>query len=157
MTLRSVTHDLAGSLWCGPAALSIISGCPTSKCSELLLEVRQRITPWKKAATVKGIKGVYPREVERVLESLGYRATRVFNSRWCDCEPTSVAKFLRERKGADATTFFLISAGHHLMVVKGRKFVDNKTRKPVWIRQAPSRRKRLEVVWRIERLNAKAC
>jgi len=43
------------------------------------------------------------------------------------------------------------------MVVKGRKFVDNKTRKPVWIRQAPGRRKRLEVVWRIERLNAKAC
>jgi hypothetical protein len=83
-----VKYGSGGSKYCGPAAVSIITGCDTKQASIVIRSIygRQRV------------KGTWPREVVRTLETFG-------------CVVTKVDKRLKTASFSGVTT-------HHLLVVK---------------------------------------
>ena len=153
MVLHEVKNDLT-RLWCGPAALSAISGKPASICQAAIAVER--------GSPTKIVRGVHHWEMCQALKTLGYNT--IIENKFPSApygfpkeKRLTVAALLRTRKDWAVTdpgkTMYLITAGHHYMVVKGKKFVDSFTRTPTWIRQAPHRRKRVLRVWRVERID----
>ncbi len=61
---------------------------------------------------------------------------------WAKGERPTLARWLRERYPFQMDRIYLVNITGHFVVVRGRKFVDNKTMEPVFIRQAPGRRSR---------------
>jgi hypothetical protein len=121
-------HDIhGGSRWCGPAALTALTGRPTD---EMAAEIR-------KVTGRKMITYVYASELQETLESLGY-TTRL---EYITGEKPTLARWLREREDRNAFTIVLVT--RHFVTVKGVKLVDNRVKKPVFIRKAPGRRKRV--------------
>ena len=98
--------------WCGPSAISIITGQPYFHALELLKDAEKR--PHQTSEPI--LKGASPRLVRTVLQDLGYRTTqRVIPA------GITVAAWLAARKGGDHFTTFLIVAANHWMVVKGEE------------------------------------
>ncbi len=60
------------------------------------------------------------------------------------------ARWLRERKPDEVNAKYLVLVTGHWVAVEGRKMIDNWTRTPTFIRKAPHRRKRVQVVIRID-------
>lgn len=71
--IHAINHDNKSGLWCGPAAIALITGQPTSIITRMLLEDRRG----KSVRGSGGVKGTTPGEVYRVLRELGYCAQNV--------------------------------------------------------------------------------
>lgn len=132
-----INHDLKTTLWCGPGALAIMSGQPTSVIREVLRKVSGRQT----------IKGVYHSEMERAAEKLGYRLERV--SAVTSAARRTFAAWEKANRELFADTLHLLNVGNHYVTVAGRQFCDNWTKTPVPLKKAPKRRRRVKAVWRI--------
>ena len=139
--LHPIKHDLPGTLWCGPAALSITTGQPTSVIHQHIIRFtgRRRVT------------GVTNLVLGHVANALGYRLELVYNcvnDRQYERRPT-LAKFLREhRKDVNAAPV-IVNVTRHYVVVHGRTFVDNQVRLPRPTNKAPGRRRRVFRAWKI--------
>ena len=139
--LHPVKHDLKSTLWCGPAALSAISGRPTSEIHGILKQVRNSDRP---------IKGIYNRELKAAAERLGYRLEPVFQ--WCAGAPASwkrptLAKFVRENRQELGLPVVVQVTGHYVVVHK-QTFMDNFCPEGVRLKRAPHRRCRVKNAWR---------
>ena len=137
MKLHPIKHDLKTTLWCGPGALATITGLPTSYIMATLRHVTGR----------KTIKGVYPSELRKAGELLGfrffevdpgYRGPRRSLARWTD-ENSHLLK-------AGAVVF---NVSHHYVTVSGRMFNDNWTKTPVSLKKAPRRRAKVRGAWHV--------
>lgn len=71
--LHPIVHDNKSKLWCGPAAIALITGQPTSIVTRMLLDDRRAGS----RESASGVKGTTPGEVYRVLRELGMTAQRV--------------------------------------------------------------------------------
>jgi hypothetical protein len=122
--------------WCGPAALSIITGLDYETCRSALTRIGNRT-----------IKGSYNHEMVAALRFFGYTIEQ-------DDYPSrpTLAAWTRRRKGDDATAMFLVNITRHYVVVQGRKACDNVTRTPVFLKDMRLRRSRVERVWKVTRL-----
>jgi hypothetical protein len=137
MKLHAINHDLTTQLWCGLAAMATITGKPTSECRDMISAIR-RNRRWLEPEARVAIKGIEPAELRLALEKSGFTATRLSVS-----DKPTLARYLREREKSEMAELLLIVCGRHYVVVKGRKLIDSHTQVPVWIRQAPHRRKRV--------------
>jgi hypothetical protein len=153
MKLHAINHDLKTTLWCGLAAMATITGKPTSECRDMVSAIRRK-QPWTEPGTRIAIKGIHTTELRLALEKSGFNTTTVFHRPFMVSPvgnlPT-LARYLRERQKPEMSELLLITCGNHFVVVKGRKLIDNYTKEPVWIRQAPHRRKRVSLVVSIRR------
>jgi hypothetical protein len=71
--IHALVHDNKSRLWCGPAAIALITGQPTSVIHRMILEGRRgRCTRDSRAVT-----GTTHAEVYQVLRELGYKDQRV--------------------------------------------------------------------------------
>ena len=78
--LRTVTHDADRRMWCGPTAISAVTGAPTSKVFALADADRQaRIDKgtWSimGRSRSRSVKGMAHGELVNVLRALGHRVT----------------------------------------------------------------------------------
>jgi hypothetical protein len=137
-TLNAVSGKLNKnrSTWCGPAAISIITGCGYDCAVDLMKSVSGRPM----------IKGVYNGWMLQALRRLGYDCGTP--EEFTDWRPT-LAWWLRTRDPEDMQTTYLVNVTHHYVVVRGRKIADNKTTVPVFLRQYPRRRARVIKAWKI--------
>lgn len=71
--IHAINHDNKSGLWCGPAAIALITGQSTGIVTRMLLEDRRG----KATRGSGGVKGTTPGEVYRVLRELGYVAHNV--------------------------------------------------------------------------------
>lgn len=128
--------------FCGPAALSIISGIDTAEAAALIRHVSRK----------RSVKGTTYGELLRALSLLGYRATSAakLDPLTPKANPTLAAYLKSEER--DGRSLYLIAAGNHWQVVQGRRYCCGITREIVSIRdERVKRRARLGAVWRIER------
>ena len=139
MKLHPVTDGPNKNRYCGPSALSAITGLLTDDTARHLRRVTGK----------RAIRGTHNWAMLRVLRQLGYRACLV-------CAPTrderpTLTSWLRESKGMrTGGRVFLVVAGHHYQVISGRRFVDSKTRQIVGIKhEKVKRRARVARVWEI--------
>lgn len=140
MTLHPVTDGPRKNRFCGPAALSAITGQTTDETAAMLRRVTGK----------RSIMGTWASDLLRALQCFGFTAAVVIDFTEEPMRPT-LARWLKDTT-ADRTTgrVFLISAGHHWQVVSGRRFVDSKTRSIVSIRDPKvHRRARVRKVWEV--------
>lgn len=133
--------------FCGPAALSIISGIDTAQAAYLLRSLGKR----------KSITGTSTGEVLRALQHLGYNAFSVakVNPLKPKDNPT-LAGWLRATTKTRGSKLYLIDAGHHWQVVQGRRYACGLTGSVVSIKDDKVRRRaRVCGVWQIEHLRFK--
>jgi hypothetical protein len=146
LKLHEVTGLIKGRTnWCGPSALSIITGKPYSTTLELLKEGR---SPGYKGNGPL-VKGTGSWEMRRALNKLGYRVMEM------SLEPDQTfAAWTRERPASEVKHMVLLVVGNHWVVVQGRKACCGIVKKPTFIRSMRKRRGRVTEAYRITKLPA---
>ncbi len=135
MKLHTVSSKRTNRIYCGPAAISAVSG-RSIECAE------SWINYYRNARLDKVVVGSYSTELIAALHELGYRSkrTEVYDSK----NSPTLAAWLRKRSNRNAMVIVVLTS--HFVVVKGNKFVDNFTMNPVFIRKAPHRRSRVKEI-----------
>lgn len=138
-------HAVTGrNRFCGPAALSTVSGFSTDECARVIRDCHFA----RHARSRGGVKGTSTFEMMEAFRALGYFLGRTIRPKVDGKRPT-LAAWLRSRTDRRAT--FLVMITGHWVVVRGNKFCDSFTREPVNLSKAPHRRCRVVCVRRIER------
>lgn len=138
--LHAVTHrkDLGRNRYCGPGAVSIITG-RTAECAVRWILAGRGYGPRERNGGIKGTFGV---EVGEALHALGYELG-MSHSAAIDGKRPTLARWLRERTPEQRRRTYLVSAGGHWIVVRGNKVACSITGAPVNLREYPHRRYRV--------------
>lgn len=121
-------HEVTGKQrWCGPAALSAITGCTTDDAARLI-----RIE-----SHVRAVKGTSDRQIAIALDTLGYSMLR--SGPRAGTSPT-LAAWLKD-KSRRPDEMFLVAAGQHWQVVLGRRIVCGILKKPTTFRDPRIKRR----------------
>jgi hypothetical protein len=130
-------HDVkrGKNRFCGPAALSSITGRPVDE----IVATFHACYPGKK------VMGTHAWELHKVLEQYAlYMVGTTVGAKW------TLARWLREmKKHRTPGKVFLIIAGRHWMVVSGRRIVCGKVKTVMSVREYPHRRARVTGAWMI--------
>jgi hypothetical protein len=131
MGMGVIKADKGHNQYCGPGALSALTGIDTEQAARLLRHVSGR----------RYIKGTHRGTMLRALFLLGYDAQPVdFGHR-----PT-LAEWLRHSRDSGA---YLVELTTHWCVVTDRRYIDNTRPDGVALSQAPNRRARVDRAWLI--------
>lgn len=128
-----VIRNANDNTFCGPAALSLITGKPVSECTAALRAATGR----------RAIFGVAYREMMAVLPMLGYIAAPIP----IGDKPPTLAALLRKLKDRRPEDVYLLSVTDHYLVLRGRKIYDNRNPEGVFVRQYPHRRVRVKGIF----------
>lgn len=146
MLLHPVKHGPKGNRFCGPSALSAITGKLTDDTAALLRRQTGR----------RQITGTHPDQIVRALRTYGYEAKQVFGYTYNqmskpDWKPLTLAGWLKATPRPEGKVF-LVDAGNHWQVISGRRYVCGQTKEIVSIRdKRVKRRARVKAAWEIER------
>lgn len=151
LTIRPVKKATSQSRgWCGPSALSILTGLDTVDTARLLREVSGK-------PSIKGVGVVYmQRACERL--GLGLREWTVVPTRaWkASAEPhtpldrpLTLIRWLKDSRAARSSDTFLIVAGHHYSVVQGRRYCCGLTKTIVGFADIPHRKACIDTVYKV--------
>lgn len=141
--LYQINHDAKRKLWCGPAAIALVTGRPTSE-----------IYAHADADAGRTVQGMYNSELTRTLRRLGYRVTliwQVFGNGRMNLRQWAIANG-RLAAGRPA----ILQVGNHYGVVIGRRYVDNQTRDPIALRDSDYLRSFVHCAWVVERVTGAA-
>lgn len=117
---------------CGPAAIAAITGKPVSEVKERVYSVKGK----------RYICGMSPALVRKTLATFGYSSELSFTP-----DKPTFAAWLASRDNPEELC--LVELTGHFVVVQGQMVVDNHTKRPVAVKDAPWRRKRVKAVCRI--------
>jgi hypothetical protein len=144
-----VKHDIPTTLWCGPAVLSAVTGEPVSKITQILMELRHAKNP-------ADIKGISNWQLEETARKLGYELKVVHNyfpQVWTELRTVpTLAKYARECRAYFQKNAVIVNVTGHYIALFGRRFVDNHTKKPVFLTKSPHRRARVQRAWQVTKL-----
>jgi hypothetical protein len=164
--LQPVKNDIKTILWCGPAAISAVTGEPVSAIVAIM----------KHLSGKSRIKGVTTGLLQRTMTMLGWEAATIqrFDSEKISGHveiigditvqhgyatkyvPTkkrpTLARYCREHRVDFAEHACIIELSTHWVAVYGRRFIDNHTKEPVFLRKSPHRRARVQRVLQIKKV-----
>lgn len=132
--MHPIKHDPSRpNKYCGPAALSILTGIDTGQAAAVLRLVGGR----------ERIRGAFYYEMTRALDRLGYKPV-------VEALPhrMTFGQWARLPRPADA--IYLIESGHHYRVVQGQQVCCSLVQKPVALADDQRLQRRINAVWRIE-------
>lgn len=113
MDIKGVNRVKGGNRFCGPAAISAVTGCSTDEAARVLRSVNGK----------RAIMGTGPRDMRLAYSHFGVRMELLHNFPNKDARPT-LASWLRDHGSIrTAGRVFLLSAGNHWQLVSGRRFV----------------------------------
>lgn len=127
--------------YCGPAALSIVTGIDTAQAAALI----------RKTSNVRSVMGTHSYQMIRAFNALGYHLTSAakVNPNDRKSNPT-LAAWLKETASTRGDNVYLIAAGHHWQIVQGRRLCCSLTQQPVPLKHDKvKRRARVTGVWKI--------
>ncbi|WOB06515.1 hypothetical protein [Piscinibacter gummiphilus] len=143
MSLYQINHDINRKLWCGPGAIALVTGLPTSLIyAHADAERRSR-------GGKRGVQGMYNSELWAVLRACGFRVTEVYNSRG---EQPTLKQFARDKASLFAARPIIVHVGDHYGVLIGRRYADNQTRDPIYVGDCTYLRSRVCAAWAVERI-----
>jgi len=136
-------HCIAGkNRYCGPAVVAVLTGTDTD-------EAARRI---RQATGLSAVKGTYANEIAKTLHASGLTMTRLrVPGVSCIAKASiTLAGWARcEARDKTAATTYLVAAGNHWLVTRGRKYFCGQVRQWVPLTQAPHRRARVTEVFAI--------
>lgn len=149
MKFHPINHDYRAGLWCGIAALATITGRPTSECRAAIIAARG---DHRGFGTVHHVTGIHNWELRKAFTLLGYDTLTCRTHEHLPMkERPTLAQFLRGRTIGLRAEMVVVCITGHYVTVKGRSFVDNFTREPINVKDAPHRRARVETAWMIRK------
>lgn len=142
--LHAVKHDLRGTrLWCGPAAISAVTGLPTSVIRDAVQLIRQDRRP---------VQGMNRHLLIKTLAHLGFGAEHFWADYWFpDRRKPTLVQFQEHFRDHLDRMPVIVNITGHFVTLQGDLFVDAWTKKPVPFARAPFRRRKVTGAWRIFR------
>lgn len=139
---RAIHADKLGLVrtWCGPWVLMAITGRP-------LEDIRAVLNLRRGRAATEAVKGTGTYEMTNALTRFGWRAER----QSVDYK-TSFAATLRKRTSEQMAEVWLVCAGNHWHLVKGRKVTCAILKRWTWISHATKRRAPVMSIHRLSKL-----
>lgn len=123
--------------YCGPWVIMAITG-------RSFEEVRAALNEVKGFNLTTGIMGTSYSRVRRALQTLGVRVIdrtqEIKAATFAHRETLTLARFLRERPPEDVNKAFVVCAGEHWILVKGKKVTCSLVGHWTWLRHAKKRR-----------------
>lgn len=135
----TILRHKTSNKFCGPAALSALTGRHVDETARLL-----RLVSGKRA-----IKGIQARYMLEALKRLGYKAESLVAVTRAWHKPTLTQLLAGELKGRKAGARYLVIITGHYITIEGRRLVDNKHPAGVALTACPYRRRRVRAVWLI--------
>ncbi len=153
--LGKVNMDLKDRLWCGPAAVSCITGQPVSIVHSLIKKYRIRQGYPKNGRWITHIDGTYKEDLHYVFKKFAHtlRPYREFildydvDLRKCDA-PT-LGSWLKNRSPRELEKTFLVHITGHWCLVKGDFYFDNHLARPIRISKIKGKKTRVHHVYEV--------
>ncbi len=140
-----------GAMWCGPAAISALTGYSTTEVSRLVARSRNNrrgAGRFSGTRSVRGVKAMTDREVSSALEALGYKArtSRVISGG----REATLAQWARDH--ADPIGSYVVLITGHFVAVHNGQIIDNRTCQWADVLRpgAPYRRARVKCAIRVQ-------
>lgn len=135
-----------GHNWCGPSALSIITGRTVDYCARLCAEKSRTTRHWvSRQHTAQSIKGVYNSEMFFALTKMGFEYREVMG-----IKGKTLNQYMAERGGEQWKGVMLINVTRHYVVVNRDIVSDNHQQDKHYTDHTMKRRK-IERAWIITR------
>jgi hypothetical protein len=131
--LHELVRGKGGRCWCGPAALSIITGRDYDDVRFTLRAVSHR----------KRIMGVSVREMKEAFVAMGYEVEDA--DRYLSFERPTLAQWYRRTK-PEPGKVYLLTLTNHYVVISGRKIADNLNPGSVFFGKYAKKRQRVRRV-----------
>lgn len=132
--------DVKHRPYCGPTAISLLTGVPLSRIEEMLR--RKRRGGYRDALGRKiAIKGTYTWEVVRVLKRLGCKVEEL------NLYTKTFGQFCRDTQHLAST--FLVEVTGHFMVSQQGLIADNANQTPVPVEGYRRATRRVKKAWKI--------
>jgi hypothetical protein len=133
--------------FCGPAALSLITGKHVDKCVEQVHEYRDGL------GKRRNVRGMSNWEMTWVLGRMGFQQSKLNVPKQ---NPTLVAlmRWIKRQDFWDAKNVYLVNVTGHYVVMKGIKLFDNRNPEGVFFGRYEHRRWRVKHVWEVMRRDA---
>lgn len=147
-TLKPLTKIGAHPTWCGPSALSILTGRSINHCARLIAKRRNRYGWYNGRGTSKQVKGSSNSEVRDALAAMGFDMIRTKVPRINGRYPTLRA-YMAGRGGSEWKTPMLINVTGHYVTALKDEISDNFT--AAHYSSHPHRLKKIETMWLIRR------
>jgi hypothetical protein len=134
-------------MYCGPAALCAVTGMPYEEIREVVNHNRSR-------KPTQGITGMCNSEIAHALHDLGIKykgfAPVIDSSKRRFRKFPTLNQFLKGRSQKEIDSTLIISLSEHFVTVRGFLFVDNHTKHPVLVWNAPHLKSRVRWYWVLE-------
>lgn len=146
MNLRPVNNT--GNGYCGPAAVSIITGLGTAEAASLM----------RAHSGATFIKSASYGEVFAAFRALGCvveEATDLLPAgHWARNRKDQLTflQWIRSTRGKRGNDMLLVADSSHYRVVRGTAYNCSMTKEPVHVADAPRQRSRIERVWRVRKV-----
>lgn len=136
MTIHPVTRKNRGNRYCGPAAISIVTGCDTDTAAKLIRAYNGN----------RPVCSTYTSHLHAVLRDFGYRIV----TEKVEIGST-LASWLRATHGERGGKVYVVLAGDHFQIVSGNRYCCSLTGEIVGLKHDKVRRRsRVRQVVRIE-------
>ena len=133
--------------WCGPAALSILTGNRVEYCARQVAGLRNggRRKAWW---TPKRVRGVGNFEMRYVLDLMGYELIKLHDH---DCKGKTLRGWINSYSTKHHRAICLVNVTDHYVVTHLGQVNDNRSKRPCPIEDHSSRRRKIQHVWIIKR------
>lgn len=140
--LHPVNHSgVRKNRYCGPSALSAITGLDTGETVALLRKVSGKAS----------IKGTHNRWMMFALAKLGYMVTPVDDYDFVSAkECPTLHRWAKKREAGNGV--YLVEVGHHWAVVQGRRYVCGMTGSIVPLKDSPKKKAKVRNTYLITRV-----
>lgn len=134
---RLISAPVGGVIWCGPSAVSAVTGATTDLAALLIAFYR-----WQADATsrVRSVRGTYPREVQFALSALGWDS-ELFVPQYETNATLTVAAFADLKTSTGRA--YVVQTTSHFLVTQGGRIADRKSGGVVHKLEAKYRRARV--------------
>jgi hypothetical protein len=143
--LKPVRNPDKIKTWCGPGALSILTGNRVEYCARKIAKVRNeaRRTSW---FTPKRIQGVQNYEMRHALEQMGYQMIKLL-----DVEDITLGRWIDTYCTKHHRAIILVNVTDHYVVTHLGQVNDNRSKRPCPVQEHSSRRCKIQNAWIIQR------
>jgi predicted phosphoadenosine phosphosulfate sulfurtransferase len=144
LTLVGATSD--HQHWCGPTAISVVTGVPVTVVEHVFANYRNQDPERTRKVTERGVRGVHFHEMRYVLNNLGFKIIDVpLRPSW-----KSFGQWLKARSGEARRHTYIVTAKNHFLVVRGLEIYCSMQKHTTEARTRYKRAK-LQRLWRIEK------
>lgn len=119
LNLYPVNHGKSKNTWCGPSAISILTGAPTGEIAKVMRLLTGR----------RKIQGTFTEDMQKTLGAYGISMTEEGFYRSRKGRPTINQWW--NQVGKNSSNTYLVSAGWHWQIVKGDVYACGQTASPV--------------------------